>query len=154
MLAQTYEEVTSLREATPGMLNDLRPSMPDILYRRCCYVVEENLRVLEAARALEEGRMEDLGELLLQTHHGLSRLYEVSCEELDFLVDTAARMPGVGGARMMGGGFGGCSLNLVRKEVIPGFSQAMARKYREAFGKDLTPIEVALGQGVSALPVP
>ena len=98
--------------------------------------------------------LDALGELLLQTHHGLSRMYEVSCEELDFLVDAASRMPGVAGARMMGGGFGGCSLNLIRKEVIPEFSREMARQYRDAFGKELAPIEVALGPGVSALPNP
>ena len=152
LLSRTYENVASLRDATPVMLADLGPSMPETLYKRCRYVVEENLRVLEATRALEEGRIEDLGELLLETHAGLSKLYEVSCEELDFLVEAARRIPGVAGARMIGGGFGGCSLNLVRKEVIPNFISAMAKQYREAFGKELTPIEVKLGQGVSALP--
>ena len=152
LLARSFEGVASLRDATPAMLADIRPSMPETLYNRCKYVVEENLRVLEATRALEEGRMEDLGALLLQTHAGLSQLYEVSCEELDFLVEVARHMPGVAGARMMGGGFGGCSLNLVRKEAIPEFSRAMAQRYRETFGKELVPIEVALGQGVSALP--
>ncbi len=151
LLACSYKGVASLRDATPGMLADIRPSLPETIYKRCRYVVEENLRVLEATRALEAGRMEDLGALLLQTHAGLSQLYEVSCEELDFLVDAAQQIPGVAGARMMGGGFGGCSLNLVRKEVIPEFSQAMARMYREAFGRELSPIEVALGNAVSAL---
>lgn len=150
-VSQANKGVNSLRDVTPAMLNSARHVMEDTVYRRCRYVVEENLRVLEATRALEEGQMEYLGDLLLQTHQGLSQLYEVSCGELDFLVDAARDFPGVAGARMVGGGFGGCSLNLVRREALPGFTKAMVEKYREAFGRDLTPIEVSLGQGVSAL---
>ncbi len=153
LLARRFEGVTSLRDATSAMLREVIPEPEKVIYKRCRYVVEENGRVLEAARALETGQMERLGELLFQTHQGLSELYEVSCEELDFLVEMAKQYPGVAGARMVGGGFGGCSLNLLREEAVPGFKNAMVENYRKAFGKELVPIEVALGQGVSEMSV-
>lgn len=151
LVSQKFEGVSSLRDVTPEMLRQVRPAMDEVVYNRSLYVVEENGRVLEAAKALESGQMEYLGDLLLQTHSGLSTLYEVSCEELDFLVGRAAEISGVAGARMVGGGFGGCSLNLLRKEVVPEFTKTMSEGYQKAFGRELTPIEVSLGQGVSAL---
>ncbi len=151
LFSQDSKGPGSLRDVTHEMLREAHHKMDEVVYKRCRYVVEENSRVLEAAKALEYGQMEHLGELLLETHRGLSQLYEVSCEELDFLVETARKYPGAAGARMVGGGFGGCSLNLVRKEAMPGFTKTLVKSYRTAFGKELTPIEVALGQGVSAL---
>jgi galactokinase len=97
-------------------------------------VITENLRVLEAARALEHGNLELFGELMCESHRSLRDDYEVSCKELDLMVELARRAEGVYGARMTGGGFGGCTVNLVKAESAPKFKREVARRYQEATG--------------------
>jgi galactokinase len=92
--------------------------------------------------------MQALGSLLFETHQGLRDDYEVSCPELDFLVDRAQVFQGVAGARLVGGGFGGCTLNLVKKDALPEFQKGMAAAYYEHFKKELIPIPVELAEGV------
>jgi galactokinase len=107
---------------------------------------------LKAVDALQHSDMQTLGNLLCDTHEGLRDLYEVSCPELDFLVDTAATLPGVAGARLMGGGFGGCSLNLVQKEAVPEVISQLTGAYRDRFGREAASVETGLGDGVRLLP--
>lgn len=112
-----------------------KEAMGDTVYRRCHFVLEEMVRTQQAAVCLAENDTEGLGRLMFATHAGLSRQYEVSCPELDMLVETAANCPGVTGARMMGGGFGGCTINLVKRENAGLFKETVMRSYIRAFEK-------------------
>ena len=110
--------IESLRDVTMDMLNTYKDEMDPIVYRRCSYVINENNRLLEACAALEKGDYVTFGQKMNGSHEGLSKWYEVSCEELDFLAEIGHRTDGVLGARMMGGGFGGCTINLVKDEAL------------------------------------
>jgi galactokinase len=147
-----FSGIRSLRDAGMEQVESVKGEMPEPLWNRCRYVVEENHRVLEAADALLASDMEKLGGLLLASHEGLRHQYEVSCPELDFLADTALSLPGVLGARMMGGGFGGCTLNLVHEDALKAVSSALTKAYRKGFGRDAAPFEVTPGDGVRLLP--
>lgn len=148
VLRETFPEIRSLRDATAEHLNALADVLPNTVKKRCRYVIEENARVLQAVQALENRDMEGLGALLSQSHRGLRDDYQVSCPEVDFLVDTALSFPGVLGARIMGGGFGGCSLNLVRSEDLEWVQTALCKAYRESFGREAEPLEVRISDGV------
>jgi galactokinase len=132
-----HPEVESLRDVTMAMLDALVGPTDPLIYRRCKYVVEENGRLINACKDLEAGDMRAFGAKIYETHEGLSRLYEVSCPELDFLVDHARAYPAVLGARMMGGGFGGCTINLVEESEVTGWCAAMTVAYKEQLGLDL-----------------
>ena len=125
--------INSLRDVSLNMIAE-NTNKPDALsYNRCKYVVEENDRVERATLALNKGDYQLFGQLMYQSHEGLQRLYEVSCKELDFLVDQTRNMPKVLGSRMMGGGFGGCTLNLIEKDFALDFEKEIKEKYKEEF---------------------
>ncbi|ADB39037.1 galactokinase [Spirosoma linguale] len=131
-----YPEIRSLRDVTMPMLDQhLRDTEP-LIYRRCAYVVQENQRLLDGVAALEADDIDTFGQLMYGSHEGLSHWYEVSCPELDILVDIAREQPGVLGARMMGGGFGGCTINLVREEALEDFTKLITEQYKAQTGKD------------------
>ncbi|GAB3561221.1 galactokinase [Spirosoma luteolum] len=135
-LRNFYPEVESLRDVTMAMLDQhLRDTEP-LIYRRCAYVVQENARVVAAEAALSAGDLAAFGQLMYGSHEGLSKQYEVSCPELDLLVELARTQPGVLGARMMGGGFGGCTINLVEEAALDSFSERIRQQYHERTGKD------------------
>jgi len=138
-----HPQVRSLRDATLEMLDKYVAPADELVYRRCQYVVEENLRLLAASEDLENGNIEAFGQKMFATHDGLSRKYEVSCPEADFLVEQVKGRPGVIGARMMGGGFGGCTINLVREEAIDGLIADLTPTYAKAMNKEL---KVYIGQ--------
>ncbi|HEY8967584.1 MAG TPA: galactokinase [Puia sp.] len=138
-----HPQVRSLRDATLEMLDKYVAPVDELVYRRCQYVVEENLRLLAASEDLENGNIEAFGQKMFATHDGLSRKYEVSCPEADFLVEQVKGRPGVIGARMMGGGFGGCTINLVREEAIDGLIADLTPTYAKAMNKEL---KVYIGQ--------
>ncbi|MEP6615510.1 MAG: galactokinase [Ginsengibacter sp.] len=117
------------------------------VYMRCMYVVEEIERTQKAAVFLQENNIKDFGELMYQTHTGLSNLYEVSCQELDFLVDLARADENVVGARLMGGGFGGCTINIIKDESVPGFLNRTAEAYQKKFQVDPEIIHVDIVNG-------
>jgi galactokinase len=126
-LLQKYApHVHSLRDVSLQLLDAHRAELDPIVYRRCRYVIEENLRVIAACAALEGEDLPAFGRLMNQSHQGLSKAYEVSCPELDVLAEAAAALPGVLGARMMGAGFGGCTINLVQAGQEEAFVQGMA----------------------------
>ncbi len=129
----SHPEVKTLRDATLEMLD---ASMGDIVLRRARHVVSEDNRVLEFAEASKAGDLKRMGELFVASHRSLQHDYEVSCAELDFLVDTALTLPGVYGARMTGGGFGGCTVNLVDPARVRAFEEQIAARYKEQFGID------------------
>jgi len=105
------------------------------VYKRCLFVIEENQRVLDACNDLKNDNYQSFGEKLFASHIGLKKQYEVSCSELDILVEEAKKIEGVLGARMMGGGFGGCTINLVEEGYLDDFTTIMQDKYQIETGK-------------------
>jgi galactokinase len=136
-LQQRFPEITALRDVTPEMLTQYESSMPPVVYRRCRHVVSENARVLSAAEALRNSDLTKFGHLMYESHDSLRDDYQVSCPELDLMVQLASAIPGVTGARMTGGGFGGCTINLVNSEVVEKFRRDVGNEYRAKTG--LTP---------------
>jgi galactokinase len=118
------------------MLKQYAGDLPAIILKRCSHVVHENQRTLDAARALASGDLVQISALMAASHSSLRDLYEVSCRELDIMVDAAQRLPGFIGGRMTGGGFGGCTINLVRQENASDFAAQIASRYRTATGID------------------
>jgi galactokinase len=143
-------EVRSLRDVTTDMLNDLKDDFPDDIFKRCLYVVREIERTRRAAQYLKNHDLKNFGKLLYETHQGLSQDYEVSCEESDFLVSLAKNHDKVMGARMMGGGFGGCTLNLIPKVETNRFSRLVSQQYSRAFQKVPDFYSMQLSDGVDA----
>ena len=139
-----------LRGATMEELEAVRPRISSEDYRRARYVIGEERRVLAFCEALERGDGETAGAAMYATHHGLSQDYEVSCEELDFLVETAASC-GVSGSRMMGGGFGGCTINLVREELCDRFVQTACDRFAERYGHAPQVYDVTISDGARRL---
>lgn len=138
--------VRSLRDVSLAELNAARIEMSDEDYRRAKYVVEERDRVLEVCAALRRGDYEQVGRLMYATHEGLSKDYEVSCEELDFLADTAKEL-GVTGSRIMGGGFGGCTINLVRKDLHDTFVSEARKRFAAKYGHEPKVYDVVISDG-------
>ncbi len=133
LLHKHYPAVQSLRDATEEMLAAHKPEFDPIIYKRCRYVVQENNRVEAACRDLENNDLVAFGQKMFASHQGLQHEYEVSCPELDFLADLARQDDSVLGARMMGGGFGGCTINLVKLTGLEAFTQKMTRAYQQEF---------------------
>lgn len=145
-----HPEVESLRDATYDMLNEVRSEVSEEDALRAKYVIGEKYRVLEVCVALEEGDYEEVGKKMYETHYGLSKEYEVSCPEIDFLNDVA-RSCGVTGSRIIGGGFGGCTINLVSDELYANFIETAKKSYKEKFGKEPIVIDVVIGDGARKL---
>lgn len=149
VLQKKYPKVKSLRNATMDMLNDVRIELDETVYNRCSYIIQEKIRVLEAVEALKANNLKRVGELLYETHDGLSKMYEVSCPELDFLVEFSKKYDSVLGARMMGGGFGGCTINLVHEDAIEEFVKAASAAYEKECNLKLTWFEASPSEGTS-----
>ncbi len=145
-MQETHPNVEFLRDADLTMLEEVKGKVSEEDYMRAEYVIEEIQRVLDVCDALEKGDYETVGEKMYETHHGMSKLYEVSCEELDFLNDIA-RDCGVTGSRVMGGGFGGCTINLVKEELYPLFIKRAKTDFTEKFGKEPKVYDVVIGNG-------
>jgi galactokinase len=128
-LASSFPGVTALRDVTLGQLEQHGDDLSDVVYRRCRHVITENARVLSAADALEQGDLDSFGKLMAESHRSLRDDYEVSCKELDLMVELAREIEGVYGARMTGGGFGGCTVNLVAVADAEQFKQRVASDY-------------------------
>ena len=138
--------VETLRDADMSMLEAAKAQISDEDYKRAVYVIGEKQRVLDVCEALEKGDYETVGQRMYETHHGLSKDYEVSCEELDFLNDVAKEC-GVTGSRIMGGGFGGCTINLVKEEHYDTFVQTAKTKFNEKYGIEPIIIDVVISDG-------
>ena len=126
--------IQALRDVSVDLLDQHANDLPSTIWRRCSHVVRENQRTLDAARALTDGDLARVGNLMLESHNSLRDLYEVSCKELDIMVEAAHNLPGFVGGRMTGGGFGGCTVNLVHKENAEDFAKQISERYREATG--------------------
>jgi galactokinase len=151
IIAAHHPEVKSLRDTDLATLNKYRDEMPEMVYRRCLYAVEEIKRLRDGCDDLDAGRYDDFGAKMFATHDGLSGLYNVSTTELDFIVDVAKATDGVVGARLMGGGFGGCVIHLMKESVADAYLADVQAKFNAKFG--LTPriIEVVISDGARKL---
>lgn len=151
IIARKYPAVQSLRDVTMEMLEEHRDDMAEVVFRRCRFVIEENARVFETCEAMAKGDLGRVGGLMGLSHRGLRDDYEVSCPELDLLVDWSIEQAGILGARMMGGGFGGCTINLVEEEGMWGMIGSFGRRYLERTGKELKEYVVVTGDGASEM---
>ena len=149
-IRRNHPQVGFLRDATMEMLSEVKADISAEDYMRAEYVIEEIQRVLDVCDALEHGDYETVGAKMYATHHGMSKLYEVSCEELDFLNDIAKEC-GVTGSRVMGGGFGGCTINLVKEELYDHFIQTAVSAYKEKYGREPKIYDVVISDGARHL---
>jgi len=151
VLKQKYEGLNSLRDVSLNQLLSQKHNLPEKIFQRCLFVIQENDRVIKAKSYIIEKNWINFGQLLFDSHHGLQHLYDVSCPELDFLVEEAKKNNTVIGSRMMGGGFGGCTLNLIRKDAVNEFSVDIVEKYKLKFNKAADVYEVNISNGTQIL---
>lgn len=137
----------ALRDATESDLETIKDQVSHEDYQKALFVIEENNRAIKASKAIEDGDLITLGKLIYGSHAGLQHQYKVSCEELDFLVEQAQKNKAVLGARMMGGGFGGCTINLVAKNDVKDFTESTSKAYKNKFNKDCSVYFVELSNG-------
>ena len=148
LLKRYFPSVGALRDVSLSQLESHRAALPDLIYRRCHHVISENERVLETVKALENGALNDVGRCMADSHRSLRDDYEVSCRELDILVDVASGQPGTIGSRMTGGGFGGCTINLVELSAVENFKTKVSSAYKSATQIDTEIYVSSAGAGV------
>jgi galactokinase len=149
IIKNNFPEITSFRDCTEQHILGLQNVMSPNVYKRSLFVVKEINRVIEACEALDNGNIETLGKLMFETHEGLSTDYEVSCAELDMIVNTLKSENAVVGSRLMGGGFGGCTINLIKKGHENRIKKQLSGLYLETFGIELKIYDVKIGNGTS-----
>lgn len=145
-IKKTHPAVEYLRDCTPEMLEAVKAQISEEDYMRAAYVIAEIQRVLDVCEALVRKDYETVGQKMYETHYGMSKLYEVSCPELDFLNDLAFDC-GVTGSRVMGGGFGGCTINLVKNELYETFVTTAKERFKAKFGHSPKVYDVVIGNG-------
>ena len=141
-----HPEVNYLSDATMAMLDEVKAEISEEDYMRAVYVIGEKQRVLDVCAALEKGDYDTVGDRMFGTHYGMSKEYEVSCEELDFLNDVAKQC-GVTGSRVMGGGFGGCTINLVKEDLYDNFIATAKREYLAKYNREPKVYDVVISDG-------
>lgn len=149
-IAKNHSHVEFLRDASMEMLNEVKDVISAEDFLRAEYVIEETQRVLEVSDALKKDDYETVGQKMYETHHGMSKKYEVSCEELDFLNDIAKKN-GVAGSRVMGGGFGGCTINLVKIDLYDSFIEDAKDQYKAKYGIEPKIYDVVISDGARKL---
>ncbi|MEP4945978.1 MAG: galactokinase, partial [Flavobacteriaceae bacterium] len=151
IIRKKYPKVFSLRDVTMETLIASKGMLSETHYQRCEYIVNENERVKEAVTALKNNDFEQFGRLMYASHEGLKNKYEVSCKELDFLVDFSKNHDTVIGSRMMGGGFGGCTINIIESDGIDDYVRHASKAYENKFGIGLDSFEIASSKGTHVL---
>ena len=148
VIQKDHSQYAFLADVPEAIIETYKKKLSGKVCQRALYVSRENARTLHAAELIQKGDIQGFGTLMYQTHEGLSKSYEVSCAELDFLVDLSKDLPQVVGSRMMGGGFGGCTINLVKEGFVNEFVDLASKAYKEQFDINLTSILVATSNGV------
>lgn len=148
-IKRNYPKITSFRDCTENQVISLKDKMSKEVFKRCLFAVKEIKRVILACEALDQGDIITLGKLMFETHEGLSVDYEVSCAELDMIVDALKKEEAVIGSRMMGGGFGGCTINLIKKGQEERIKKELSALYMETFGIELKIYDVKISNGTS-----
>lgn len=147
----TGQSLGSLREVSTALLEEHKDKLDEVVYRRATYVLQENQRLLEACEKLQQQDLQGFGQKMYASHHGLQYDYEVSCPELDFLVEQTRAMDFVYGSRMMGGGFGGCTINIVDTRRKDAFISTLRKAYQEKFGQEPAFYVSTIGQGTHVI---
>ena len=147
LLQKNYPNIKNLRDVSLDELTAVEDTVPERIFRRCHHVVSENWRVQQATYALIKGQHSQLGQLLYQSHFSLQNDYEVSCPELDFLVKKSLQKDYILGSRMMGGGFGGCTINIIAQKLKPQYVEEISLVYHKCFGIDLEAYSVSIEDG-------
>lgn len=150
IIREQYPEYNKLAEVPMSVLKATKTKLNQNQYDKASYVIEEQERTIKAAEAIQKGDLKLFGALMYGSHVGLSSKYNVSCEELDFMVDFSKKYPEVIGSRLMGGGFGGCTINLVKSDEVANYITDISEAYLHKFSKSLTPIFVEVSEGVHA----
>ena len=143
--------ISALRDATIDGLLKIKKHLKDTDYQIAKYIIEENKRVVKASKALRDKNILSFGKLLFQSHHGLQHQYKVSCPELDFLVNKAKENPNIIGARIMGGGFGGCSINLIKKDTVEEYSNVIQDDFFNKFKQHCSIYRIHLTDGTQLI---
>ncbi|GMT46417.1 MAG: galactokinase [bacterium] len=151
ILSQYNPDIRALRDVSIELLEQYKTEFDPVVYKRCTYVVKENKRVEQAFFALQSNNIQRFGDLMYQSHEGLRDEYEVSCSELDLLYDIARDSGDVAGARMMGGGFGGCTINIVKRDKLAAFSNNIRETYQKTTGIRPEITVVRIGEGTSII---
>lgn len=151
ILKQFDYDIKSLRDVNLQMLKKHMGDFTPVVFERCIFILEENDRVEAACKALTNNDLERFGTLMYESHYGLRDLYEVSCKELDALVEIAETLDGVFGSRMMGGGFGGCTINLVKNEFVDEFISSVKVQYSEKIGDGLEIYQASISDGTKEI---
>lgn len=151
IIQKQFPQVNSLRDVTHSMLSRCRNDLSNKVFLRCQFIVAENERVIKMTKALKEKKLSTIGHILYEAHEGISTQYEVSCKESDFLVAFSKTDSNVLGARQTGGGFGGCTLNIVHEDAVEEFIESASKAYKEEFGITLEAFEVKPSGGTSIL---
>ena len=149
IIKNNFSTINSFRDCTEDQVFSLKDKMSAAVFKRSLFAVQEIGRVIKACEALDQGNIEVLGQLMYETHEGLSVDYEVSCAELDFLVNTLKDEKSVVGSRLMGGGFGGCTINLIKKGEEEVIKSRLSKLYLDAFGIELKIYDVKISNGTS-----
>ena len=153
IINKDHPEVKSLRDVSREMLYEYKSKLNETVYKRCKFVVEENDRLIKACEALNISDLKLFGSLMYQTHEGLSKDYEVSCKELDYLVELTKTNSSVYGSRMMGGGFGGCTINLIENSAIELISKTIMAEYKEKFGLEAKTYITKISDGTNIISI-
>lgn len=148
-----YNNINSLRDVTINMLDEFKNKLKPDIYKRCSYVIQENNRLQNASHHLNNNNLLSFGQEMYGSHYGLKDQYEVSCPELDFLVKNAQEFNGVIGSRMMGGGFGGCTINLIENSKLDQFKSFITSKYKNQYNIDCEIYEISAETGVEVIDI-
>ncbi|RIA08616.1 galactokinase [Flavobacteriaceae bacterium MAR_2010_72] len=140
-------KVNALRDANERQLQSIKSEITEADYQKALYIIQENERVLKAVKMIEQNDLLALGAILFDAHNGASNQFKISCPELDFLVDQARIHKDAIGARMMGGGFGGCTINIVKKDAVDNYLEDVSQAYFNKFNKRCSPYVVSLSKG-------
>ncbi len=151
ILKELDPSIKTLRDVSLNLLDNNRSVFSDLVFNRCKYIVEEIARVQRASVDLLQGDLQSFGKRMYETHDGLSKLYKVSCDELDYLVSLVRNNPEILGARMMGGGFGGCTVNLIKNRAVKSTIEQVSSAYRKQFNIDIESYVVHIANGTSLI---
>ena len=149
IINKKYKKYNYLVDVEEKILNEFKNTLKEKIYKRALFVIQENKRTLDSANKISELKFKEFGELMYKSHFGLKNLYEVSCEELDFIVDFTLDYKKVIGSRMMGGGFGGCTINLIKENFLDDFIKLISHAYLKKFNIELNVIHVNIANGVT-----
>ena len=152
-ISKKYSNFKNLAQIPENIINNYKSHLSQDEYKRALYVSQENNRVIKSAELINKSSFNEFGKLMYESHEGLKKLYEVSCKELDYLVDFSKNFKEIIGSRMMGGGFGGCTINLIEEKFIDHYIKTISKKYVEEFSNELTPILCSISDGIKTIKI-